>query len=76
MQRISCYFVVEFDSADCAGSRFERGTRVTIREGVPTSLRGQLYADFPVERFGSDNFVHGSAGLQRVLLSGWCMKRG
>ena len=25
-------------------------------------MRGQLYADFPVELPGSDNFVHGSAG--------------
>ena len=41
----------------------------------PTSLRGQLYADFPVELPGSDNFVHGSAGPLEVLLSGWCMKK-
>ena len=58
------YFVVEFDSADCSWESFRKEVLgvTNSSNAVPTSLRGQLYADFPVDLPGSDNFVHGSAG--------------
>lgn len=58
------YFVVEFDSADCSWESFRKEVLgvTNSSKASPTSLRGQLYADFPVELPGSDNFVHGSAG--------------
>ena len=58
------YFVVEFDSADCSWKSFRKEVLgcTNSSKASPTSLRGQLYADFPVELPGSDNFVHGSAG--------------
>lgn len=58
------YFVVEFDSADCSWESFRKEVLgvTNSSKASSTSLRGQLYADFPVELPGSDNFVHGSAG--------------
>ena len=58
------YFVVEFDSADCSWESFRKDILgvTNSSQASSTSLRGQLYADFPVELPGSDNFVHGSAG--------------
>ena len=58
------YFLVEFDSADCSWKSFRKEVLgvTNSSKASPTSLRGQLYADFPVELPGSDNFVHGSAG--------------
>lgn len=58
------YFVVEFDSADCSWESFRKEILgvTNSSKAASTSLRGQLFADFPVELPGSDNFVHGSAG--------------
>jgi hypothetical protein len=58
------YFVVEFDSAECSWESFRKEILgvTNSSKAASTSLRGQLFADFPVELPGSDNFVHGSAG--------------
>ena len=58
------YFVVEFDSKNCSWESFRKEVLgvTNSSEASSTSLRGQLYKDFPVELPGSDNFVHGSAG--------------
>jgi hypothetical protein len=58
------YFVVEFDSAECSWESFRKEILgvTNSSKAAATSLRGQLFTDFPVELPGSDNFVHGSAG--------------
>lgn len=58
------YMVVEFDSNDCSWNSFRQDVLgvTNAAKASPTSLRGQLFATYPVELPGSDNFVHGSAG--------------
>lgn len=58
------YFVVEFDPAQTSWEQFRKKILGATDAGkaAPESFRGQLYAEFPVEYPGRDNFVHGSAG--------------
>lgn len=58
------YHVVEFDPAQVSWKAFRRNVlgSTNASNAVPGSFRGQLYAEYPVEFPGRDNFVHGSAG--------------
>ncbi|MAI20401.1 MAG: hypothetical protein CMF28_04125 [Kiritimatiellaceae bacterium] len=58
------YLVVEFDSNDCSWRSFRQDVLgvTNAAKASASSLRGQLFAEYPVELPGSDNFVHGSAG--------------
>ena len=63
------YFVIEFDSKDCSWDSFRKEIFITnSSKAVSDSLRGKLYADYPVELPESDNFVHGSAGPLEGLI--------
>lgn len=64
------YFVIEFDSKDCSWDSFRKEILgiTNSSKAVSDSLRGKLYADYPVELPGSDNFVHGSAGPLEGLI--------
>jgi hypothetical protein len=58
------YYVVEFDPEQASWEDFRKnilGSTDSSR-AAPESFRGQLYADYPVDFPGRDNFVHGSAG--------------
>jgi hypothetical protein len=58
------YHVVEFDPAQVSWKVFRKDVlgATNSSNAVPGSFRGQLYADYPVEFPGRDNYVHGSAG--------------
>ena len=58
------YFVVDFDPARISWAQFRDSLLGATRadRAAPESFRGQLYADYPVNYPGRDNFVHGSAG--------------
>ena len=64
------YFVVEFDPRDTSWEHFRKAVlgSTNARAADPDSLRGRLYAEFPVETPGTDNFVHGSAGPLEGLI--------
>ena len=51
--------VIEFDSKDCSWDSFRKEILgiTNSSKAVSNSLRGKLYADYPVELPGSDNFV-------------------
>ena len=58
------YHVVEFDSAQTSWQQFRKEIlgSTDSSKADPASFRGQLYAQYPSEYPGRDNFVHGSAG--------------
>lgn len=58
------YFVVEFDPVQVSWKEFRKTVlgSTNASNAVPESFRGQLYAEYPVEFPGRDNFAHGSAG--------------
>ena len=58
------YYVVEFDPAQVSWERFRKNVlgSTDASKADPQSFRGRLYAEYPVEFPGRDNFVHGSAG--------------
>lgn len=58
------YYVVEFDPAQVSWEQFRKNSlgSTDSSKADPESFRGQLYAEYPVEFPGRDNFVHGSAG--------------
>ncbi len=58
------YHVVEFDPAQVSWNRFRKKLlgSTDASKADPESFRGRLYAEYPVEFPGRDNFVHGSAG--------------
>ena len=68
------YYVLEFSPQQLSWEQF-RKTILGVTDAskaVPESFRGQLYAEYPVEFPGRDNFVHGSAGpleglVERVI---------
>ncbi|MBI9020755.1 MAG: hypothetical protein JEZ10_05820 [Verrucomicrobia bacterium] len=61
--RIS-YYVVEFDPEQVSWLEFRKRVLglTDASEACPESFRGQLYAQYPLDFPGRDNFVHGSAG--------------
>jgi DNA-binding Xre family transcriptional regulator len=58
------YYVVEFDPVVISWQQFRKDVlgSTNAAKAAPESFRGQLYAEYPVEFPGRDNFVHGSAG--------------
>lgn len=58
------YFVLEFDPAQVSWKSFRKEIlgSTDASQADPNSFRGQLFATYPVEFPGRDNFVHGSAG--------------
>lgn len=64
------YFVVTFDPQRTSWLQFRQEVlgSTNAQTAHPTSLRGQLYADYPGSYPGRDNFVHGSAGPLEGLL--------
>lgn len=58
------YFVAEFDSDQVSWKTFRKQLlgATNSSNAVPSSFRGQLYHEYPVQFPGRDNFVHGSAG--------------
>jgi hypothetical protein len=58
------YYVLEFDPAQVSWKQFRTEILGSTDAGKadPESFRGRLYAEYPVEFPGRDNFVHGSAG--------------
>lgn len=58
------YHVIEFDPDRVSWEQFRRAVlgATDASRAAPESFRGQLYASFPVDFPGRDNFVHGSAG--------------
>ena len=64
MRRIMHYFVVNLILRIAVGSRFEKEYwGLLIRRRRLQLVCGVNCMNFPVELPGSDNFVHGSAGL-------------
>lgn len=64
------YYVVEFDPARVSWQQFRKEVlgSTNAAKAAPESFRGQLYAEYPVEFPGRDNFVHGSAGPLEGLI--------
>lgn len=64
------YHVVDFDSSTVSWKEFRRNVLgvTNAAKADPDSLRGKLYAEFPVAFPGRDNFVHGSAGPLEGLI--------
>lgn len=58
------YHVVEFDPVQVSWRRFRKTLlgSTDASKADSESFRGRLYAEYPVEFPGRDNFVHGSAG--------------
>ncbi len=58
------YYVVEFDAAETPWSVFRKKVlgATNAANARHESFRGQLFAEYPVEFPGRDNFLHGSAG--------------
>jgi len=58
------YSVLEFDPAQISWKAFRKTIlgSTDASKADPDSFRGRLYAEYPVEFPGRDNFVHGSAG--------------
>ncbi len=58
------YSVLEFDPAQVSWKTFRKTIlgSTDASKADPDSFRGRLYAEYPVEFPGRDNFVHGSAG--------------
>ncbi len=58
------YFVLEFDPSQVSWKQFRKEIlgSTDASKADPNSFRGQLFAQYPVEFPGRDNFVHGSAG--------------
>ena len=58
------YYVMEFDSEQTSWLDFRKKVLGSTNAAAADSesFRGRLYAEFPVEYPGRDNFVHGSAG--------------
>ncbi len=58
------YTVLEFDPAQVSWEQFRKNIlgSTDSSKADPESFRGQLYAKYPVDFPGRDNFVHGSAG--------------
>ncbi len=68
------YYVMEFDPVQVSWEQFRKDILgiTNAAKAAPESFRGQLYAKYPVEFPGRDNFVHGSAGpfegmIERVI---------
>jgi hypothetical protein len=71
------YFVIEFDTQVCDWQRFRQDIlgKTNCAQAVESSLRATLHHEFPQQRPGSDNFVHGSAGplegfIERIVHEG------
>lgn len=64
------YYVVEFDPRQTSWETFRKKVLGSTNASAadPDSLRGRLYADFPIDYPGRDNFVHGSAGPLEGLI--------
>ena len=58
------YYVLEFDPSKTSWLDFRKTVlgATNSAKADPASFRGKLYAEYPVEFPGRDNFVHGSAG--------------
>lgn len=68
------YYVLEFDPAQISWKSFRKTIlgSTDASKADPDSFRGRLYAEYPVEFPGRDNFVHGSAGpvegfIERII---------
>ncbi|HEY5653707.1 MAG TPA: hypothetical protein VIR63_04995 [Pontiella sp.] len=64
------YHVVEFDSAQISWKTFRKNMlgETNASKAVLGSFRGQLYARYPVDFPGRDNFAHCSAGPLEALI--------
>ena len=64
------YFVMEFDPRQTSWEDFRKKVLGSTNASAadPDSLRGRLYAEFPIKYPGRDNFVHGSAGPLEGLI--------
>ncbi len=64
------YYVVEFDPAVVDWRAFRREVlgSTNAAKAEPGSIRGRLYAQYPVPFPGRDNFLHGSAGPFEALV--------
>ncbi|MBN2686342.1 MAG: hypothetical protein JXR40_13760 [Pontiellaceae bacterium] len=64
------YYVLDFDPAEVSWQQFRKEIlgSTNAAKAAPESFRGQLYAEYPVEFPGRDNFVHGSAGPLEGLI--------
>lgn len=64
------YYVVEFDPRQTSWKHFRKKALGSTNASAadPDSLRGRLYAEFPIKYPGRDNFVHGSAGPLEGLI--------